>query len=219
MSNFGAMIDRIEDEIDDENIRQQVKNAIRSAILLYGVKALYFNQRSFTFATVAGQEYYDVDDAADIDTFLEVKTQKLASNGVNYDIVVVDFESIDEAQNGLVTGRPTNWAWFAKQFRLYPIPDAAYTVTVSGHCTLGPLDADTDTNAWMTDGELLIRQCAKRMLASDITKEVADAQAAGPLEVEALNALERATQLKRGRIRLRPDAALVCGAPYNINVG
>jgi hypothetical protein len=219
MTNFVTMVARIEDELDDEGMREQIKSAIRSAILLYGVKPLYFNQRTFTFTTVADQEYYDIDDAADIDTFLEVKTQYVTSGTTRYPINVIGFETIDAAQDGSVTGLPTNWAWFAKQFRLYPIPDAAYTVTVSGHCTLGPLVDDTDTNAWMTDGELLIRQCAKRMLAIDVTKEVLDAQAAEALEGPALNALERATALKRGRPLLRVDPALMPCPYYDINRG
>lgn len=219
MSNFLAMIQRIEDEIDDGGIRAQVQRAIQSAIRHYSTYRLFLNERSFTFDTVSSQESYDIDDAADIDTFLDVQDSYLTSGGIRYQVNPIDYPSLSAAQNGTTAGRPTNWAFFARSFWLYPLPDAAYTVTISGHCRLATLVDDTDTNAWMTDGEELIRQRAKRILAMDVTKELTDAQAAEALEMMALDALERETKLRRGRRLLRVDPALVAARPFDINVG
>lgn len=217
MSNLLTMVERIEDEVDDAGIRTQVQRAIQTAIRHYSSKRLFLTERSFTFVTVASQESYDIDDAADIDTFLEVQDSYVTSGGIRYPIKPVPYGTLSDAQSGSVVSRPTNWAFFARSFYLYPIPDAAYTVTISGHCRLATLSGDTDTNAWMTDGEELIRQRAKRIIAMDVTKEPTDAQAAEALEMMALDALERETTLRRGRQLLRVDSALLGQPLYNIN--
>lgn len=220
MSNYLTMIEAIEDEVDDSGIRTQVQRAIQSAIKHYSRKRFYFNEKTFTFTTVSGEEYYDLDDAADIETFLRVKTQYLTSGSFRYPINATSFEAIDAAQSGAVTSRPTNWAFFAQKFRLYPNPDAAYEVTVAGHCKLATLVDNTDTNAWMTEAEELIRESAKRRLYMTVIKEPLDAQASEALEAIALSGLMEETKLRRGKILAVIDPALLSQCPpYNINVG
>lgn len=219
MSNFLTMVERIEDELDDEGIRTQIQREIQSAIRHYSTRRFFFTEQTFTFATVAAQEAYDIDDAAAIDSFLEVQSSYVTGSGVRYPLVPIDYPSLSEAQSGSMTGRPTNWAFFARAFWMFPIPTAAETVTIGGHVRLAALSADTDTNAWMTDGEALIRGRAKRFLAMNVTKSTEDAQAAQVEEGEAMEALDRETNLRRGRRLLRVDAALVGCQRYDINSG
>jgi hypothetical protein len=219
VTDLTTMETRIENEVDDAGIAAEITAAINTAIKFYERKRFYFNQKTFTFPTVAAQEYYALADAADIDTFLQVDTQYITASGVRYPINVTEFALIDAAQNGLVTGRPTNWASFAQKIRLYPIPTDAETITVAGHYRLATAVAPTDTNAWFTDGEELIRQRAKRILALDVTKEPQDALAAQVLEDAALEALLYETQLRRGRPLLQLDPALTHCAPSNIRTG
>lgn len=219
MSNLTTMIDRIADELDDGGIDTQIEREIRSAIRHYSTKRFFFTEGSFTFATVANQESYDIDDAADIDTFLEVQDSYLTTGGLRYQLKPVDFPALSDAQNGAYTSRPTNWAFFNRSFRLYPIPDAAYTVTISGHVRLVTLDSSNPSNAWMTDGEELIRARAKRYLAMNVTDDVDRAPAFHAQEMDALDAIERETRLRRGRRLLRVDPALVAAQPFDINVG
>lgn len=225
MTTLPIMVTRIEDEIDDENLRDKVILAIRSAIQLYGPKKFYFNQKTFTFDTVvspAPLEFYTVSAAADIESFTEVTSSYITSGGTRYPFHVIGNEVIEDAQDGLRTGRPTNWAYFAQQFRCFPIPDAVYTATIRGYCKLAALtddEAGTNTNAWMTDGEILIRQAAKRMIYTDVIKDAESALTAGGAEAQALDALETETALRRGRPTLQFDAALIgCGA-YDIRTG
>lgn len=222
MTTLPIMVTRIENEIDDENIRDQVILAIRSAIQLYAPKKFYFNQKVFTFSTVAAQELYTVSAAADIESFTEVLSSYVTSGGTRYLFNQIGNEAIDDAQTGLITGRPTLWSYFAQKIRPFPIPDAVYVATISAHVKLAALTDDgtaTNTNAWMTDGEILIRQAAKRMLYSDVIKEQADALTAGGAEAQALEALEYETFLRRGRPKLRVDAALLATPHYNIQTG
>lgn len=216
MANDRAtMATRIADEVDDDGLTNQIVNAIDTAIGTYERRRFYFNLKTFTFSTVASQEYYDPAIAADIATFAEVDTQYLTSGGIRFPLNVTTFGAIDESQTGSVTGRPTNWAVFGQKFRLYPIPLEVFVVTVAGHCRL----AASDTSAWYSDAEELIRQRAKRILAVDVTKDVDAALAAQSLENEALEALLLETQRRRGRPLLRVDMALTGCPPFNIMTG
>lgn len=222
MTTLPIMVTRIENEIDDENIRDEVILAIRSAIRLHGAKQFYFNQKTFTFPTVAGQEFYSVSAAADIESFTEVTSSYITSAGIRYPFNVIGNEIIEDAQTGLVTGRPTNWAYFAQQFRPFPIPDAVYVATIRGFCKLAALTDDgasTNTNAWMTDGEILIRQAAKRMLYTDVIENDAKALTCAAAEAQALTALEDETELRRGRPTLMVDPALLSCRAYDIRTG
>ena len=219
MSTYLTMITRIEDEIDDTAIRDQVKKAIVSAVAFYSSTKFYFNQKTFTFATVASQETYSVSDAADIETFIQVINSYVTSGGVRYTFKPVDYEELTDSQSGLHTGRPEAWAYFAQKFHVYPIPDAAYTATIAAHYKLTTLSADGDSNAWTTYAEEMIRQRAKRIIAMDITKEPSDALAAQALEEAARDALLAETRMRRGRLSLRYDPALLGGGHFDIRTG
>ncbi len=71
-----------------------------------------------------------------------------------------------QAPSTQYTGVPVDYAIFGDQLRLAPIPDAAYTITFSGLARLPTLSQDADTNAWMTEGEALIRNQAKVFLCT-----------------------------------------------------
>ena len=84
---------------------------------------------------------------------------------------------------------------------------------------LAALSADADTNAWMVDGEELIRQHAKWIIASDITHEPEEAATAQAREAIALKAIERDTAQRRGRPAMTVDAAMLTSRPFNIYTG
>jgi hypothetical protein len=56
---------------------------------------------------------------------------------------------------------------------LFPIPAAAYPINIDGLARLSPnpLSADTDTNAWMVEGEQLIRHQAKYLIYRDVVRD------------------------------------------------
>lgn len=58
-------------------------------------------------------------------------------------------------------GTPFDYAIMNNIIRLYPTPDAAYTLLGSGIRRLATLTANADTNGWLTYGEELIRSRAK----------------------------------------------------------
>lgn len=200
MTTFGAMQDRIADELDRTDLTSQIQKAIQTAIDCYERKRFYFNEaRSITFNTVDGQEFYTSADASDIPNLLFIDNVKLTISGSDkIDLERVPYSELEHDSSNLTVdeGQPTSYAYFAKQLRLYPIPDAAYAVRISGVFSLSELSATADTNAWMTDAEALIRSRAKRELLTHVIRDAEGAQAMAQAEAEELQSLTQATNAR-----------------------
>lgn len=200
MTTLGTMMDRIADELDRTDLTTQIQKAIQTAIEKYERKRFYFNEaRSLTFTTVDGQEFYTSADATDIPNLLFIDNVKLTiSASDKIDLDRADYSELEYLSTNSTTdeGQPTCYAYYAKQLRLYPIPDAAYAVRVSGVFALSDLSATADTNAWMTDAEALIRSRAKREIFTHVIRDVEGAQAMAQAEAEELQSLNQATNAR-----------------------
>lgn len=214
MANYGDMKTQIADEIGDSTLSSQIILAINSAIKHYERKQFYFNSKTGTFSTVTNQEYYAAAANSDIPDIVRIHSMKVTDGGYKYDVRSVPFTEIDSAQDGTFTGVPDCFATFSQQIRLYPIPDAVYTMTMAYTYRLAALSADADENAWTDDAEELIRQRAKLILATDTLRDIDMAQAAGAMERDALNALQKETRLRASIVTLRSD--FPSGGRYNI---
>lgn len=194
MATYLDMQTRIADELDRSDLTAQIKKAILSAVAHYERKSFYFSETSFTFSTVAGQEYYGTADAAAIATSPSIERINGAYNALRVELTKRPFSYINEISVIGTTSRaePSDWAYRAEQIRLYPIPDAVYTMTAFNIPRLTALSADGDTNAWTNDAEELIRTRAKIDLilnvirGSDMEAEVIGLKSQ---ERSALNAL------------------------------
>lgn len=203
---YGALKTRIANEIADSTLSAEIILAIESAIKFYERKEFWFNSKTGTFVTVADQEYYGSAANTDIPTLVKIASPiKVTSSGYKYDVCIVPFADIDAAQDGTRTGRPENAAYFNEQIRLYPIPDAVYTVTMAYQYRLTDLSADADENAWTDDAEELIRQRAKMILAADVLRDVDMYNAAKEFERDAYKALKEETRARRSVSLLRTD--------------
>jgi hypothetical protein len=194
------MKDRIADEINRSDLTTQIGYAIKSAIKVYDKNRFWFNEsRSFTFSTVDGQEFYTSSDNANIPNLLAIDTVQIAVASTDkYLLERVSYEQMEAVSSNGTTdeGQPTWFCYFGKQLRLYPIPDAVYTIRVSGHWALDDLSATADTNAWMTDGEILIRSRAKRELYTHVIRDADGAAAMAQAEVSELKALQSASSMR-----------------------
>jgi hypothetical protein len=216
MTTYAVMRSRIEDEIYDATITSSVNSAILDAISFYGRKKFWFNQTTLTWPTVAAQELYGTSDNASIPNVLEfLEPLKVTSGSYKYDVDPVPHEKINSAQNGAITGLPCHYSYFNLNVRLYPIPDAVYTITAYVHYKLTALSADGDSNAWTTDAEELIRTRAKRQLALHKLWDAEMYTRLKPAEDEALAALRSETKLRLPTKRLSTDYP-TRGGSYNI---
>ena len=196
MTTYVTMRNRITDEMVNESLTTaQVNNAIQSAIAHYQSVRFYFNEsRSETFSTVASQEFYAAAANANIPNLSKIDRLTITVNSVRYPITPQSWDWIDTISSTTSsTGQPTDYCYYAQQIRLYPIPDAVYTVRISGLVRFAALSADADTNAWMTDGEALIRGRAKWDLAINVVYSPEIEASAAELEASALRVLNAET--------------------------
>lgn len=212
MSDFGTMIDRIEDELIRSDLTTQVKKAVQSAIRHYSRERFYFNEGQWTASTVASQKMYAVPTG-----LIEADMMKITVNGFEYELLKRDWNYLENVDTSpTYTGQPTDWAYFADQFRLYPVPDAVYTLTLSGVKTLDALSADADTNAWMVEGEELIRARAKADVRVNVIQDAAAIQEligfanSGEgfycaMEKSAFSSLKGRSNVRLAVGRIRPD--------------
>lgn len=218
-NDYAAMRTRILDEFVNESLTTaQVNNAIQTAIKHYERRPFYFNQKTGTFPTVAAQEYYSSTDLSDIPSIVSIVAATV-TNSTKSKLEPVDFSIMDDTQDGSITGPPEMLAVFKQQIRLYPIPDGIYTITMAYIYRFTALSADGDTNAWMVEGEELIRQKAKRILALDILQADDLATRAASLEAEALDEILAEGRRRLPNTVLRPSPMISLGNTFNFTRG
>lgn len=233
MSTVGDMITRIGDELEDTafNSGGQALKAINDAVKQYRGKRFWFNSvyaKSFTVAASTETAIPSITVTGISSTEPITVVDRLViddGDGANYrEVTQVDNAFIEEAQTSSVTGRPEYFALVSDSsgtaIRWYPIPDQEYTAKLTGLIRFAEFDEDADTNPWTNDAEILIRQAAKRIIMSDVTKELPPGSAPLPAEQIALSDLYKETKLRTGSPPLRMEVAMLqgsCGG--NINRG
>ncbi len=192
-----------------------IENAIQSAVAKWEREPFYFNETYTTtwFTTVAGQELYTTADAATIPTTPMINELRILISGNNYTLTKRSWQYLDDMSVSPTNrGQPQDWAYFAEQIRVYPIPDAAYPVTASRTTRPTALSADSDANVWTQDAFDLIRSEAKLILALEVIHDAALAKEMGiaiygdptmPQVRGYLSALKAETT-RRARSRIKP---------------
>lgn len=206
MSNFGQMQSRLADEIARTDLTTQIARCIKTAIAEAEIERFWFTEgRAFavTDATQGSPAYYDAPtDLIELDHLI------ISVNGSTFGLDHVDWVYIDGIDTQATTGIPKMFAYYNDDFRLYPTPDASYTMFVSYHKRLVDLSLSADTNAWMTYGEAYIRNKAKRILYTDVIRTVPQ------LAATALAAEQAAHQALRAESGRRVTKGVVTAKRY-----
>lgn len=221
MTDYATMRSRIADELanDGDITSAQINYAIQDTIKQFERRPWWFNQKTATFATVAAQENYGSADLADIPNIVSIVSATVTYNSLKEPLRAVDYVTIDDEQDGTVTGIPRLFAVFKEELRLYPIPDDAYTVTLSYIYRLTALSADGDSNAWTTDAEELIRQGAKRRIALNYLNSEEVAARFAVMEREAFVEMMAENRRRWPNTVLRVPGMPTVPEGYNINRG
>jgi hypothetical protein len=191
---YGTMIDRIESEIGRSDLTSDVKNAIQTAISHYERKRFYFNEFIDSLSASTSQEFYTSADFATLNSVVEIDSLTIDDNNTTYPLIERSWSYMEQAQTrSQYVGTPTDYVRYAQRLRLYPIPDESYVLHVSGVKKLATLSATTDTNAWMVDGEALIRARAKAELYLHKVQKPEKAVAMNAAEKSALAEIEAET--------------------------
>lgn len=171
MASYLDMQVRIADELDRGDLTAQIKKAIVSAVKFHERKTFYFTETSFTFATVASQEYYTTADAPAIAASPNIERLNGNYYSSRTPLVKRDWQYIDDISvMSTSLGQPMDWAYRQLRIRLYPIPDGVYTITAFNVPRLTELSSDSDSNAWTNDAEAMIRARAKWDLVKNVIR-------------------------------------------------
>lgn len=191
MSTLAQLKARIADEVNRTNLSSQIADAVLEAIYDCQSRRFRFNQVRDTFSTVAGQEFYS--DTEYPDDIIEIDAIRATVNGRDYPLDALTYTELERINSTSNTqGIPRYWAWYADQIRLYPVPDGAYTLTVSYHQRIDP-PAEDASNVW-TDPQYagqLVRAMAKRKVYAEYLKDPDGALAAAESEVIQTRRLAR----------------------------
>lgn len=179
-----------------------MRNKIAAAIRHYQPRRFYFNEsRTVTFNTVAatskyswatiGTEFYTIDGA-----FVTDGTNVLGLRKSNY----LEFETPNTGNS-----RPDAFAFIDGGLAFWPIPDAIYSIRLTGHVKVAAPAADADANnPWMTEAYDLIMSRAKAELYAHRWLNPNLAQVMQAAEASALSSLQSATGSKVATGRLTP---------------
>ena len=158
MSDFGTMQENVSRYVRRDGLTADIKDAIIRAIHFFEGDRFHFNEGEASAVTSTGVAMYTLPlDYREADTFKITYD----SAGNSYTLRPVTYQYINEIDINQNTGwgQPNLYATYRDQLRLYPIPDAAYTLTLSYQKDLQDVSASSSTaatNAWFTDGANLI---------------------------------------------------------------
>lgn len=163
MATLAQLKAQIATDLVRNDLTTDIASAVSDAIAEYQTSRFAFNQAQATFDTVAGTEYYD---SATIPTDIaQIDNVRLTGNGLTAPLQSANFAWMEAiSTNTSIRGRPGWFAWYAEKIRLYPIPDAVYTVTISYHQKIAAPANDAASNEWTTEANELIRLSAMRRL-------------------------------------------------------
>jgi hypothetical protein len=123
--------------------------------------------------------------------------------------------TLAELPNTVASGIPSKYAYYNDTLKLWPTPDAAYTVQITGLAQIDAPTADADENAWTTEARALIVNKTKETLYRG---QFRDREAAADAEFEVAKALAKLKRetAKRLTTPLRPRMARQA---FNITTG
>ena len=201
MSTFATLKARVADELNKSNLTSQIATAVTRAIEFYADERLEFNEGRSTATTTADNDYVTYPSG------LRKADEVFATvGGRTYPLMRRDFDVLEHWHGASDSrGQPMDYAIRDGQLFIYPTPDQAYTLTVTGIYDEAALSADTDTNGWCTGmPQDLIVARAKFTIARDITIDDEMMRNARMAEVEALSRLRSETRRKISSRKVRP---------------
>ncbi len=135
----------------------RIKEAIVDAIRFYRARRMGWNQKRASTSLNPGNEYIVLPQA-----WLEVDALVLETTSDRDPLLEVTYDWIDDHSRARNTdGRPTHYAIENRRLRFYPVPDTSYSLVMSFLYELRDVSvsaSDGATNAWMSEGEELIRK-------------------------------------------------------------
>lgn len=166
MTTLGTMIAEIEDD-SERSDTAAIRSKIQQAIRYFQPRRFWFNEtRSNTFSTVVNQTDYSIATVGDFYTFDALYL--VESNGEVDALKRRDYRWSETLEGNVTSNQPYSWAYIDKTMRLYPPPDAVYTMRPTGHLKIAaPATDDEADNEWMIYAYDLIMYRARASLEAN----------------------------------------------------
>ena len=174
--SFSNLVTQIADEIDDttSEYTAQIQTAVFAAIRFCERSTYYFNEtRDVTFQTVMGQAFYGSSDEPNIPTLIRIQRAYIEDNGQNLELIRTTPDYLEVIDDTLGSqNKPVLWTYINQKIRLYPVPNAAYTIRLQlGPYRLAPITNPSDSNVWTVEAFDMVKARAKYILYKDILKD------------------------------------------------
>ena len=206
MATFTEIKAEVAVDISRSDLTTQIAQAVLDAVEYHSTERFWFNEtRAHTFVTVAGTADYTITPGSGVLDFITIDWLLSTISGVTEPLTRIAPDEFEDLTLTSSSGAPCYWTYYNSTFRLYPNPDAVYTIRVAGHYRLTALSGGTDTNAWTTHARNLIRAtCRKYLYGRAPIQEPEKAQIAAIDEDQELGRLRRETSRRRGTGIIKP---------------
>lgn len=185
MATFLDLKTKVASEIHRSDLTDEVEEAVLSAVRYYTSQRFWFNEASGTFNTVASQVEYGTGTIPD--GIIELDLVTITVNGRVQQLDPYPWQMLASVDQSTWAGIPSKYGWRAEALRLYPRPNAVYTVTCYFLKEFNALSADGDENVWTNEGFDLIKYRAKADLFDGVVYSPAMADRSRILENENLS--------------------------------
>lgn len=189
---LGELKSRIADELNRDDLDTQIGTSITAAIQQWGRERFWATVSSQTATTTLGGQY-----AALPDGMRTLDIVQVLDGATYWPLTVRPLATIDDWQGATTSsGVPSDYAVEGARIRLYPTPDAVYTLTFVGVFSLPALADDNATNFWTEEAADLIAATVKYRIYRDIIRNSEAMTFAKVAENEALDWLKDETTRK-----------------------
>lgn len=213
---LGDLKERIAREMTRDDLATEIAEAITDAINLWSPRRFDFNEKRVKRNTVANTEYYALgsgwtymdDSSTDGGYPMKVDSITLLYDQQPYPLSERTHAWIDTNQSpaATYTGQPDSYGTYDRWLRLYPIPDAAYQLTLSGLFYAESLSSDADSNMWTQaiNGEAIVRHQVKSMIYRDLLRDDNGAARSQQALLEVIASREKRNELTASVGRIAP---------------
>ena len=200
----------IEDDLQRSDLTTAVSQAVADALQYYQSERFWFSEtRSVELTTVASQMIYDSTDEDELPTFITLDHVWIIRTGDQvWELERISIGEWEQLADGSAsTGWPYFFAFFNEKLYLYPDPDDAYTIRLTGHqgmiddtaagtsFGIGPPNS-ADPNPYMRSAFELLRAHAKQLVYFHKLQDLELAASMQPFIERALSALRRETGMR-----------------------
>jgi hypothetical protein len=168
MATYAEVQALILDDLHRADLTTQVQTAMANVVQKLRMDRYWFNEQTCNFTTTTNSEY-DLPTA--LPCLLVIDQIRVIDNGTPYLLMRSQWADLYTEDEVATTGCPTHWAVHHQMMRLYPTPDASYSVEAIGLKELS-------LTAWCAYAPTLVRAAAEVELYALVTHDMEGAQRA-----------------------------------------